>query len=237
MFDLVVQRCKAEHASVNLAPLEDRLKKLEGGGHRPKDRWEIFQIFIGILTPVALIVITYLLNGRVELALKKSQARVGTVKEMQSLILEIVRAGNDDKASEAAVALAAYGEDSIDPLMNLLHSRAASVARAAKEGLLTVGAGKSQPVCDRVSRILANRTRLYTWEEHAAAVDLIAALDCRGSDATLTAYRDMLARDKLEKFATYVSRSLPPDQDNFDSLQGTVMNNLALLKTSHGGAR
>ena len=230
MFDLVLRRDRDASSQQAVEHLQNRVSALEVAPKpKPKDGWDRLQIIAGALTPVVLAVLAYVLTGKIELALKKRQLEVATVKEMQSLISEIVHADSGDKATAAAVGLAAYGSSAVAPLCNLLRSPQQPVVAGAIEGLRTIGAGDPEAVCKPMKEILANRTRIYSWENHQTAVEMIGQLRCKDGAAALREYQRFLQRG-VDALKSAAAPTPQPDIAALDSLQKSVQNSLQSLQ-------
>ena len=236
MFDFVVQRLRSEKASDELARIDDRLKKIENfKPPKSRDALDVFQTIATIVTPILIAFFAWWGTGRFELALKEREAQVGFVKDIQSLIQDLSRANDQQKANEAGIALAAYGDIAVGPLMSLLRSSNQYVPRGAEEGLRTIGTTKPQLICPQMRRVIANRTAIYTWENQQAAIELIGQLDCKDAISDLQRFDLMLQREKLDGYKQTVSPSPAPNEEKIRELRDQVKKTVTALSSTERG--
>jgi hypothetical protein len=231
MFEFVVHRCRNLKASEELARIDERLQKVENSKQpKSKSALDVFQAFAGIATPILIAIFAWWVTGRVELALKERQAQVGFVKEIQSLIQDLSRADDPDKAKEAGIALAAYGEIAVGPLMSLFRSSKQYVPQGAEEGLRTIGTTQPSLICIQMRRVIGNRTAIYSWENQKTAIELIGQLDCKEAVGDLQQFNAMLEREKLNGYKATVS-SPAPNEQNVKDLRVLLSKVIAALRS------
>jgi hypothetical protein len=230
MFDFVVHR--NQKASEDLARIDDRLRKVESAKpSKSKDALDVVQVLASISTPILIALFAWWVTGRVELALKERQAQVGFVKDIQSLIQDLSRADDQQKANEAGIALAAYGDIAVGPLMSLLRSSKQYVPQGAQEGLRTIGSTQPNLICPQMRRVIANRTAIYTWENQKAAIELIGQLDCKEAMGDLQRFDQMLEREKLDGYKATVASSPAPNEEKMKELRSLSNKTIAALRS------
>lgn len=195
-------------------------------GDKPrKDGWDIAQFFIPIVMPIFLAWLAWILTGKVTLALQQRQADLAAGKEIQGLMIETMTSTDPQKATAAAVGLAAYGEIAVPPLTYLL--RAGDDARlAAIEGLRAASMTHPDKVCAAMKTILDNRTRVYSWENHQTAVEFIGQLKCEGGRQWLTDYDNELVANGQRGLANIVTPQPEVNRAAFDNLRASVQTAL-----------
>ncbi len=226
MFDLVVHRERGAAVPSDLGNLAERVSTLEGRPKpKPKDGWDILQIMVAALSPIALAVMAYLLGTKVTNAINQRQLEVNTIKEMQPLVLQIVNAQTPAEARASAVGLAAYGTSAIEPLRTLLRSPNHPVVSGAWEGLRSVGTSHPKEVCAAILPVITDRSKLYPWDIQQAAIDLTGQFRCTQSKAALQDYDKLLDRGEAA-VAAATSTDLEVDANALKNLRASIQNAL-----------
>src|SRR6266699_3203391 len=120
MFDFVLHRDRDRESAVraDVSKIEEKLRGMEKAGNASKKSgWDILQLFVGVLSPLVLAVLAYFLTGKITLALQERQVNLAAAqvnlaagKEIQGLMTDAMTADTSNKATAAAVGLAAYGD-------------------------------------------------------------------------------------------------------------------------------
>jgi hypothetical protein len=229
MFDLIFRRGRDDVAEVRA--IDERLQKVEKSQKPPagKSGWDILEIITRVLSPVLLALLAYFLTGKITLALQERQVNLNAGKEIQALMVTVMKANEPDAATAAAVALAAYGEISVPPLTYLLRtgstSASDSIKEGATEGLRAVALTHPGAVCRAMKTIIDNRTQVYTWENHRTAVEFIGQLQCEDGREWLEHYTRELARGEAA-FPARVASTPTPDHAAFVNVRDSADNAL-----------
>jgi len=219
-----------------LATAEKELDKLKT---KPRDRLEILQIFMPIIAGVLLAAVGYFLTGSVNNAINRQQLQLSQVAEMRDLILDLGAPGATRESVEAtALTLSAFGEHAIPPLLNMLQSGGSNSYLAAREGLRAVGLTDQEAVCGQLQRVIENRTRLFTWETHRAAIELTGELGCRTSLPLLEDYRrtvrGSLEREDLMPYAGWLRPRPAPGRAKIAMVDSALTTAIDLLRRQPG---
>jgi hypothetical protein len=228
MFDFIIRRGREDFADVRA--LDERLQKVEKP-EKPagKSGWEILEIVSGVISPIVLAILAYFLTGKITLALEERQVNLNAGKEIQALMVMVMKADEPQAATAAAVALAAYGEISVSPLTYLLRngsiSGSDSIKEGATEGMRAVALTHPVVVCRAMKSIVDNRTQVYTWENQKTALEFIGQLQCEDGENWLNAYKEELAKGE-SAFAERVVFTPKPDHAAFVKVREAADNAL-----------
>lgn len=170
--------------------LESEIAKLKA----PPLLWlEILKALSPLITGLFLLGVGYQLTGSIENALAQKEHQLSNVKEMREIILKLESSETSLNEAMANVrTLSAFGTAAIPPLISMLGSSGDTKILAAQEGLRAIALYDRLEVCVRLTKIVNNRTRLFSWEAHRWAIKLIGELDCREAE-TLKALESYLA--------------------------------------------
>lgn len=171
-----------------LTAIEKRLEKLTP----EKDRWDKFEKVSGGVWAVVTFLVSLLVTDRIEAALKERELHLENVKDMQEMMVQFHKA-DDQTAMSDALALGAHGRYAAVPLIQELQAGTVGHRPAAEAGLRAAGAIDHDVVCRQLSAVIDNRTRLYQFEVHESAAQLLADLECVGAIDVLAHYKDRLA--------------------------------------------
>jgi hypothetical protein len=124
-------------------------------------------------------------EAEVTAAIEKERNTISGATEMQQVFLQLANPKKDDVGAaeipNRAVMLAAFGRQSIIPLVSLVDSSPGQIGTAAMNGLRIVGLSDKSSVCDVMRQILMNRTGLYAWWTHQSALVLWGQFRCEGA--------------------------------------------------------
>lgn len=226
-----------------IADLERRLAAAEKtiGELKTKKKGplEILQVFMPIIAGVLLVVVGYFLTGSVNNAINRQKLELSQVSEMRDLILKLGEPGASRATLEAnALALSAFGAYAVPPLLNLLQGGGDTSYLAAKEGLRAVGIADQAAVCERLTAVLENRTRLYELEVHLAAIEISGELACLDVLPLLEDYRRTvtasLAHDDLMPYAGWLRARPAPDRAKITMVDRALKTAVDLLHRQPG---
>ena len=126
------------------------------------------------------------------------------------------------------VALGAFGEVAIQPLLSFLQLEANGRAEAATTGLRALAADSREQVCAKLSETIANRFGLYSWRTQERAIVLLGTLSCTDAQPALAAYQKHLFAG-LEVYRDTVTLQPSPVKANLISLEKSIKVALARL--------
>ncbi len=178
-------------ASLEVATIYERLRKLETSMREKEDHWYDSSLFSSVLSGIILAAFGFFLTGRLEQAAKERELNIQSAKEMQELLVKI-SVGSKDEAEAAAVSLTTYGRYSIPPLIENLQY--AQRAVAAEHGLQALALTNAKDLCDDLNTVLSNRTQRYTAAGHSAVIRILGAANCRKAIPALRQYADLIKR-------------------------------------------
>jgi hypothetical protein len=209
-----------------LKDLEARLKRLE---KKPKDLWDKFQSISGVVSGLLVAVVGYFLTSSINKTLQERQFQVSSAKDMQELLMRISNPKTElaDKES-AALVLANFGRYAVQPLVNQLQTGEANRSIAAEQGLRVIGQADPEYMCREMTRILENRTRIFTWYTHRSVIRLLRDTECRAAVPALRAYRESLGDS--ERYQLRVSQDPAPTPESLDLLRAEADSALKILR-------
>jgi hypothetical protein len=183
----------------------------------------ILDLLKALVPGAVLAVIGFVLNDTVDHALKEHQLQIDAIKDMQSLSADLQKPDiTRDEALARAAQLAAYGKYSTPFFINVLEIGNEYGGLGALQGLRMVARSEPEGVCQQAAAVIRNRTGLYGWQSHLAALQLLGEVRCVSASADVRDYQTSLT--SLAILTTWVA-SPAPDQTEFDKL------NLALQAT------
>lgn len=214
------------------AALQERLRKLEKDLEKLKGPYQV-EILKAILPPLisglAILVAGYWLTGSVNNAFQKRQLQLSNAKEMQPLLRDFYAGGVD--LNSTALALSAFGEPAIIPLLYALDTGVDVRSAAAAEGLKAIGRMEPQPVCEQLSQVLQDRTGLFSWETHLQAIKLGGELKCQDFPEVLKEYNALLTpKEALATFSAIVREQPAPDEQSLALVHKALENSQRLLE-------
>jgi hypothetical protein len=211
----------------------DRLRKLEKDLEKLKGPYWV-EILKALLPPLisglAILLAGYWLTGSVNNAFQKRQLQLSNAKEMQALLQQF-RDGKEPEST--ALALSAFGEPAIVPLLYVLDQGGGDVqVVAAAEGLRAIAATEPAPVCGQLSRVLRNRTGIFSWETHLQAIKLGGELECNDFQIDLKNYEALLTPPKggLKTYSAIVRERPAPDEGSLEDLRQALAKSQGLLQ-------
>jgi len=195
--------------------LEERLKKVEEklSSDKPSGaRALVLDLVKALLPGIVLAVIGYALNDTVSHALQERQLQLDAIKEMKSLTADLQQQNlTRDQAQAKAAELAAFGEYAEPFFINVEEIGNEYGIAGAEAGLRMVAHSKPQPVCEAVAAVIRNRTGLYKWQTHYAALDVIGAVPCSDSLTDVGFYQANF--DRLSGLSNWVRGDKPEPRE------------------------
>jgi hypothetical protein len=168
--------------------------KLQPERPKPKDFWDKLQTVSVLSSGVIVAIVGFFLTGSVNTAIQKKGLELSSAKEMRELVMTLSKAKNREEAETAAITLAAFGQFAIPPVVGILQGAGGGSVQmlAAEKGLQTIGVVEPDAVCGALAQIVKNRTRLFAWDAHGAAIRLLGNLNCRKSLPDLRDYNQLV---------------------------------------------
>ena len=200
--------------------------------HSQSNVWNRLSVIGALATPILVVAMTYVLNGRFDEAMKNKELEFGNIKEIQPLVAQVEKAQTLEDARAGTAAISAFGPSAIPPLLLLLRSPSTNVQTAAEDGLLNVGAAQPEAVCEQLHLILTNHGQLYSWENQEAALRLIGQLGCKQGASYVQEFSQMLGTAGLEQYQNYVRGSPDPvpDKSSLTKLDCQIKSTQSLLQ-------
>jgi len=227
------------HGTLQLEPgaLEARLKKieekLEGKGDKGVLAW-LLEVLKTLLPSVVLALLGFALKDTVDQALREREIQLEAVKEMEKLApglrqhkLDIVR----EDAEYEAEQLAAFGRYSVPFFVNLLELGNQNAKVGAQEGLRIVARSEPEPVCASLQTVIRNRTGLYTWQTHWAALRVLGQAGCTRACPEVARFRHSML--SVENYSLWVSND--PMKAEYDKVDKQASDTFDQLKRVEPG--
>ena len=167
-----------------LQSIEKSLEKLKPQG---KDGWDKFEKVSSVVWGVVTLLVSIFVTGRIENALKERQLHLENVKDMQELMQQLDKA-DAGTAMSCALALGAHGRYAVAPMIQVLQNGVVDHREAAVAGLRAAAAIDGDFVCQQLTGVIKNHTRLYQLEVQESAAKLLGDLDCLQAVQPLRAY-------------------------------------------------
>lgn len=226
----------ASNAAPPAPSVEQRLQTIEKliKERKPegKDGWDKFEKISSVIWGVVTLLVSILVTGRIENALKERELHLENVKDMQQLMQNLDKA-DADTAMSYALALGAHGRYAVAPMIQVLQAGVVGHREAAISGLRAAAAIDGDFVCKELIRVIKNRTRLYQMEVHESAAQLLGDLDCRQAVQPLRDYVGRLQRSSPEDAPfTPVPGSRGVNQDNISGVTKRAQDSLSALTQS-----
>jgi hypothetical protein len=210
-----------------LAAIEKRLEGLKPSDK--KDGWDKFEKFSSVLWPVITLLVSLFITGRIENALKERELHLENVKDMQELMQALDKA-DAGRAMSDALALGAHGRYAVAPMIQVLQAGVVDHRAAAVAGLRAAAAIDVAFVCQQLTGVIENRTRLYQLEVPESATQLLGDLNCTSAIPALQRYVVRLGRSTpADAPFTQVPGSQSLTQANIDGVKAQAEASLKAL--------
>ena len=194
-----------------LKKIEEELKKNEGKGILA---W-ILEVLKTLLPSAILLILGFALKDTVDQALREREIQLAAVKEMEVLVpdlqkTDLVRADAQAKAAQ----LAAYGRYSVPFFVNILEVGNQYAGLGAEDGLRMVARSEPLTVCTALQGVIQNRTGLYKWQTHLAALEILGQANCTKVCRDVMNFRDSMS--SVDNYQNWVSAA--PMQTEYDKV-------------------
>lgn len=173
-----------------------------------KDIWDILNAVAPLITGGVVALFLFFVKDSVDLALKERQLEVTSVTGMRELLVKLRGGKLDENEAEAtAIALAAFGQYAVVPLISVLQSGGDTSARAAHKGLQMLALTEHRgTACQAFVKVIENKTQLFSWQTHYEVIYLIGEMNCRKEALeVLRTYKMDVESGGLEAFKTRVA--------------------------------
>lgn len=209
-----------------LDALEKRVDHLTPDG---KDFWDKAEKLSSAFWAIVTLLVSVFVTGRIETALKERELHLENVKDMQELMQQLDKA-DAGTAMSCALALGAHGRYAVAPMIQVLQAGIVDHRAAAVAGLRAAAAIDGPFVCEQLTGVIQNRTRLYQMEVHESAAQLLGDLNCTTAIEPLRAYLTRLNQSTpVAAPFTEVPGSQGLSQDNINDVKKHVQTSLDAL--------
>jgi hypothetical protein len=201
--------------------------------------WELLSpSLVPIISGAVILALGYAVKDSVDQALAREQLNLSYVSQMQELLEKIRSPGvTREQAGSAAVVLASFGARAAPHLVNELQFEGvrALAAQSGLQAMTLIAPGKA---CEPLVRVITNRSRLYHWETHKRAIELLGDLECSGDAAVVTAYRQdferALGQEDYQSYAILFSRDSQLNRDSMSQISDALQNTVEILGVKGG---
>lgn len=234
-----MQQVQDSAAFVELQKIEQSLKELTSALKPPaapppppeKSKWlaGVWEVLKVIIPSLVLFFVTYSIKDSVDMALHERQLQLDYVKQMGTLdsAMQDPRL-TPESATNNAIQLAAFGKYSIPFFLHVLEGGNQVSIAGAMQGLHMMSMTEPEEVCRQLTLVISNRTMLYKWTSHLAAMKLLGEAGCGSASSTVNEYNNSLQSADILK--TWVSPLPPPNPKEYSELKDQVAATLKLLE-------
>jgi hypothetical protein len=240
-----LQQMQDSAALAELQKIEQALRELSSSLKPPatppqpeKSKWlsGIWELLKVVIPSLILFWVTYSIKDSVDMALHERQLQLDYVKEMGKLDSAMQEPKlTPENATNNAIQLAAFGKYSIPFFLHVLEGGNQISIAGAIQGLHMMSMTEPDEVCRQLTMVISNRTALYKWTTHLAAMKLLGEAGCGSSTRTVNDYNDALQSADILK--TWVSPLPSPNPKEYSELKEQVAATLKVLerapKSSH----
>lgn len=172
------------------------VRRLDGStepkAHR-KDIWDIISALSPLVTAIVIFVVTFVLKDSVDQAFQREQLHLTSVKDMQELVLTLMKPDVTKEGAQAtAMTLAAFGHHAIPSLFSVLEFGDDVRAPAAEDALRAIGLTEPSEACRPMIKVLNDTIGQYSFLTHEAALRIIADVGCAEARPAVQAYAAQL---------------------------------------------
>jgi hypothetical protein len=196
----------------------------------PKSKWSgpVVELLKLIIPGLVLFAVTYSIKDSVDMALHERQLQLDYVKTMGTLAaaMQISNLTPQD-ATNNAIQLAAFGRYSIPFFIHVLEGGNQNSIAGASEGLHMVSMTEPDEVCRQLALVISNRSGLYKWTTHLAAMQLLGEAGCGSAMRTVENYINSLT---LENLQGWVSPQPVPNPKEFAEVKDQADKTLKVLQ-------
>ena len=208
--------------------LEEQVAKL-----KPASGWITrLKDFAPILTPIVVALIGIYATTAIKGAIDRKQLELSQLTAIRELMVKLAAPDADLPTAEAtAVALSAFGPPAIVPLIHELQSEGQTRSLAAERGLRTMAFQYPDQVCQALTQVLEDRSRLFAWSTHRHAIELLGQVGCTEAVPVLQGYRTMFESDHaVDLYKQRVSDDPEPNERAVAKLKDSVASALKQLQ-------
>jgi hypothetical protein len=181
-----------------------------------------------IIPSLVLFGVTYWIKDSVDMALHERQLQLDYVKTMGTLAAAMqAPALTPQDATNDAIQLAAFGKYSIPFFIHVLEGGNQNSIAGASEGLHMVSMTEPDEVCRQLALVISNRSGLYKWTTHLAAMQLLGEAGCGSATHTVENYLGSLTLDNLQ---AWVSPQPVPNPKEFNDMKNQADKTLKVLQ-------
>ncbi len=178
---------------------------------KKKDRWDIFNIFVPIISAFILIAFGAVASTSIQDAIKKRQLEISSGQAMQELLQSLMSSKQTtlDQFRGSANALAAFGPAATFPLIKVIDTHSDYKKRnIARDALLYTSLGDSKTACDALAITIGKHSKVLNWRTHQSAIKLIGYLKCENAVEEIEAYLEFFKKIELDSSGDLKKRSL-----------------------------
>jgi hypothetical protein len=232
-----LQQMQDSAALVELQKIEQALRELSSTLKPPvtppppeKPKWlsGIWELLKVLIPSLIIFWVTYSIKDSVDMALHERQLQLDYVKEMGKLdsAMQDPKLTPED-ATNNAIQLAAFGKYSIPFFLHVLEGGNQISIAGAIQGLHMMSMTEPDEVCRQLALVISNRSGLYKWTTHLAAMQLLGEAGCSSATHTVENYTDTLT---LENLQVWVSPQPVPNSKEFAEVKEQAEKTLKVLQ-------
>jgi hypothetical protein len=180
----------------------ERLAKVEAAVGKLEKRKSLWEVLQAIIPGAVLAIVGYYLNDSVNHAFQEKQLEYSTIREMQTLVVDLENAPDRKAAFEKASQLATFGKYSVPMLISQLDIGNPNSQMATEKALRTLGANDAKTVCNNLVAIIRNRSKVYSWHTHLVALSMTGDLACTSARAAIDEYIQDLTKQDFNQWVT-----------------------------------
>jgi len=152
-----------------------------------------------IFIPILLLVLGIQFKDSFERTMKERSLEVSSAKSMQELLSILHRPSlTPAEGDAAALALSAYGEAAIVPLVGAVEFGTAQVERPARRALFMIGLVHPESVTKELGGILAVRNGQLSFRTHKMAIETLGRIGHESALPYLQDYKSILNKPAKE---------------------------------------
>ena len=185
-----------------------------------RDLLSVLKDLAPLITPIIVALFTLYATRNITAAIERQKLQLSHVSAMKDLMVKLATPGIERGEAEAtAVSLAAFGTAALPPLLYELEASGEVRPLAAAAGIRAVALEHGEDTCAFLTRILENRSGLFSWRAHRRVIDLLGRIGCSSSVPALESLRATLAASEgLDQYRRMVSEDDPPSQRHLKTI-------------------
>ena len=152
-----------------------------------------------IFIPILLLILGIQFKDSFERTMKERSLEVSSARSMQELLSILHRRSlTPAEGDAAALALSAYGEAAIVPLIGAVEFGTAQVERPARRALFMIGLVHPESVSKELGGILAVRNGQLSFRTHKMAIEMLGRIGHESALAHLQDYKSVVDKPARE---------------------------------------